>query len=191
MVTTLCGYRKTNKRMLLLQKKIGNIFPVRPTKCQDFQFDSLNQTLMSESLLLLQDLLIPLRSTSSPIARYNCFLLLTHYGWYKGERWGGTSWWKDNISFDNCKLHRRSSYHQLVQNELTLTTNRAKRMTPQLQTSAFLPSYFSPWGHKSVYISGLVLRLVQIKSRNIKQKVVETEISEAEKLLTLMTSGQA
>lgn len=26
----------------------------------------------------------------------------------------------------------------------TLTTNRAKSMTPQLQTSAFLPSYFSP-----------------------------------------------
>lgn len=38
----------------------------------------------------------------------------------------------------------QSLHHQLVKNKPTLTTNRAKRMTPQLQTSAFLPSYFSP-----------------------------------------------
>ena len=43
------------------------------------------------------------------------------------------------------------SYHgggRQVNGELSLTTNSAKRITPQLHASAFLPSYFSPCGER-------------------------------------------
>lgn len=59
------------------------------------------------------------------------------------DMWEGNTLWLKCIMqyIVNCMSVQSAP---VSKNKLTLTTNRAKRMTPQLQTSAFLPSYFSP-----------------------------------------------
>lgn len=104
------------------------------------------------------------------------------------ERGKGNHLWLHCITadFKQGKINCLSVQSPLLgKNKLTLTTKRAKRMTPQLQTSAFLPSYFSPWGPESVLLVGGVLALLKIRSRTLSWLWI------IGKWLTLMTSGQA
>ena len=55
-----------------------------------------------------------------------------------------TKWWPAQWSLGQGKVNLERGEKKWCKKDL-LTTSRAKRITPQLQTSALRPSYFSPW----------------------------------------------
>lgn len=196
----MCGSRIMNKNPLLFsdlsvtqEYQLEEVSATCKTfSILGFSFQPPDFFLCLDSLRRLRDHLIPPRSTlSERAANVLSEGALVFYFWSftaGAKRGKGNHLWLHCITadFKQGKINCLSVQSPLLgKNKLTLTTKRAKRMTPQLQTSAFLPSYFSPWGPESVLLVGGVLALLKIRSRTLSWLWI------IGKWLTLMTSGQA